>query len=57
MDGVRSLNLHPNKKILLSTGKDGSARVWDCSGIHHPKILSNLVLHDENVTAGCFMGE
>lgn len=31
LDGCRNLNLHPHEKFLLSTGKDSSARMWNCS--------------------------
>jgi WD40 repeat protein len=46
LDSVRTVNYHPNKKILLSTGRDGSVRLWNAeSNTHHPRILGNLALH------------
>lgn len=46
----RSVNLHPHQKYLVSTGKDGSVRLWDCNHEGLPKIVSNLVGHDETVS-------
>ena len=45
IDGCRSVNLHPHQKFLLSTGRDGSARLWDCNEEGKPKIRSNLAYH------------
>ena len=55
--GVRNVNLHPHQKYLLSSGKDGSVRLWDCNSEGHPQIISNLVLHNENVTSPIFIGD
>ncbi len=46
LDSVRTINLHPTKKIFLSTGRDGSAKLWNASSNEvQPLILGNLVLH------------
>ena len=31
MDECRSVKLHPSKKVLVSTSRDGSVRLWDCA--------------------------
>lgn len=45
MDETRSVKLHPNKKVLVSTSRDGSVRVWDCSKEGKPLMANNLVHH------------
>ena len=55
--GCRNVVLHPHQKFLISSGKDGSARLWDCRDEGHPVIKANLVLHDENVTSPIFLGD
>jgi len=45
MDECRSLKLHPTKKMLVSTSRDGSVRLWDCSKEGRPKLTNNLVCH------------
>lgn len=56
-DSVRTINYHPNKKVLMSTGRDGSVKLWNTdSNTHHPAILGNLALHVENVPAAGFLG-
>jgi len=46
MDSVRTINYHPTKKVLLTTGRDGSAKLWDASNNDvTPTILGNLVHH------------
>ena len=58
MDSVRTINIHSNKKVLLSTGRDGSAKLWDASKDNEqPDILGNLVLHSENIPAAAFVGQ
>jgi WD40 repeat protein len=57
LDSVRTISYHPNRKILLSTGRDGSAKLWNAeSDTHHPAILGNLALHVENIPAAGFIG-
>ncbi len=29
IDGVRSMKLHPKKKVMVSGSRDGSVRLWD----------------------------
>lgn len=56
LDSVRTIHYHPSRKILLSTGRDGSARLWNAeSNTHHPTILGNLALHVENIPAAGFL--
>lgn len=56
LDSVRTINYHPNWKILLSTGRDGSAKLWNAeSNTHHPAILGNLVQHSENIPGAGFI--
>ena len=56
MDAVRTINLHRSKKLMLSTGRDGSAKLWDVSQDNiQPTILGNLVLHSENIPAAGFV--
>jgi WD40 repeat protein len=56
-DSVRTVQFHPKRKILLSTGRDGSAKLWDASSDnHHPSILGNLALHSENIPGAAFIG-
>ena len=38
MDECRNVNLHPTEKYLLSTGRDGSARIWNCNVEGKPKL-------------------
>lgn len=58
MDSVRTINYHPTKKVMLTTGRDGSAKIWDSSSNEvQPKILGNLVLHSENIPGASFIGE
>lgn len=46
-DAVKSLTVEGNKKLLLSTGRDGSVRLWDCKeGL---KPIASLVGHHDNV--------
>ena len=46
LDSVRTINYHPTRKILLSTGRDGSAKLWNASSdAQQPSILGNLALH------------
>ena len=57
MDECRSVLTHPTKKILASTGRDGSVRLWDCSNENKPTLLNNLTLHDEKVSEAAFIGD
>lgn len=52
----RNVNLHPSQKYMVSSGKDGSVRLWDCNNEGRPEIQANLVLHKENVTCPVFVG-
>lgn len=57
LDSVRTINLHPQRKIMLSTGRDGSVKLWDASANDvQPTILGNLVLHNENIPGAGFIG-
>lgn len=48
-DAVKSLTLEGKQKQLLSTGRDGSVRLWDCKeGL---KPLASLVGHIDNVVS------
>ena len=54
---MRTINYHPSKKILLTTGRDGSAKLWDAARNDvTPTILGNLVHHKENVPGAAFVG-
>lgn len=55
--GCRNVILHPHEKYMISSGKDGSVRLWDCKSDAHPQIHANLVLHDETVTSPIFVGD
>lgn len=56
LDSVRTINYDPSRKILLSTGRDGSAKLWNVeSNTHHPSILENLVQHLENIPGAGFI--
>lgn len=56
LDSVRTINYHSSRKILLSTGRDGSAKLWNAeSNTHHPAILGNLVQHSENIPGAGFV--
>ena len=46
MDECRFVLAHPTKKVLASTGRDGSIRLWNCSVEGKPSLLNNLTLHD-----------
>lgn len=45
MDETKSIKLHPKKKLLVSTSRDGSVRLWDCGKEGRPKLTNNLVFH------------
>jgi WD40 repeat protein len=55
MDETRSIKLHPKQKLLVSTSRDGSVRLWDCGREGRPKLTNNLVFHTEKVTEALFM--
>lgn len=55
MDECKSLKLHPTKKLLVSTSRDGSVRLWDCGKEGSPKLANNLVFHSEKVSEALFM--
>ena len=58
MDSVRTINIHPSRKILLTTGRDGSAKLWNAEANNvTPTILGNLVHHTQNVPAAAFIGQ
>ena len=58
LDSVRTINFHHDRKVMLTTGRDGSAKVWDSSADNfQPKILGNLVLHKENIPGAAFIGK
>jgi hypothetical protein len=42
---------------MLSSGKDGSVRLWNCNVEGRPQIQANLVHHKENVTCPVFVGD
>jgi WD40 repeat protein len=46
MDECRSILLHPTKKILCSTSRDGSVRLWNLANDLKPKLTNNLVFHN-----------
>lgn len=46
-DAVKSLTLDGERKRLLSTGRDGSVRLWDC--LTDLKPVASLVGHQDNV--------
>jgi WD40 repeat protein len=51
-DAVKSLTLEGKKKMLLSTGRDGSVRLWECSeGL---KPIASLIGHQDNVVRNDF---
>lgn len=52
----RNVNLHPTQKYMLSSGKDGSVRLWNCNEEGRPMIQANLVFHEDNVTSPVFLG-
>ena len=57
LDSVRTINLHPSRNVLLTTGRDGSAKVWDAEAKKvTPTILGNLVQHTQNIPATAFIG-
>lgn len=41
---------------MLSSGKDGSVRLWNCNEEGKPQIQANLVFHEDNVTSPVFVG-
>ena len=56
LDSVRTINYHPQRKVLMTTARDGAVKLWDASSDNvQPKILGNLVLHIENVPAASFV--
>lgn len=56
LDSVRTINYHPQRKVLMTTARDGAVKLWDASSDDiQPKILGNLVLHVENVPAAAFV--
>ena len=57
LEPVRTLTLHTKLRYLLSGGKEGSARIWDCSFEGHPRVVGNLALHVENVTRLVFISD
>lgn len=58
LDSVRTINFHPKRKIIMSTGRDGSAKLWNAeSNTHHPTIIGNLALHIENIPAAGFIND
>ena len=57
LDSVRRIVLHPTKKAFLSTGRDGSAKVWNASDSNvQPTIIGNLAHHTQNVPGAAFIG-
>jgi WD40 repeat protein len=57
LDSVRTLTYHPTRQVFLSTGRDGSAKLWDASRPDaQPSILGNLVFHGENIPGAGFLG-
>ena len=58
MDSVRTINYHPTRPVLMSSGRDGSVKLWDAKdNKHHPLMLGNLVGHNQNVAAATFIDE
>ena len=58
MDSVRTINYHPSRPVLMSSGRDGSVKLWDAKdNKHHPLVLGNLVGHSQNVAAASFILE
>ena len=46
-DAVKSLTVEGKQKLLLSTGRDGSVRLWDAK--ENLKPIASLVGHQDNV--------
>ena len=58
MDSVRTINYHPSRPVLMSSGRDGSVKLWDAKDDkHQPLVLGNLVGHIQNVAAAAFIDE
>jgi len=56
LDSIRKIVYHPSQKVILSTGRDGSAKLWNVeSETHYPTLLGNLALHAVNIPGAAFL--
>ncbi|EGR32793.1 WD40 repeat protein [Ichthyophthirius multifiliis] len=54
MDPIKCLNIDGEKQLLITSCRDGSARVWEAfkrQNQYSPKTIGSLIGHEENVSS------
>lgn len=53
---IRSVQFHPNGRLLLTAGLDKSVRLFDIDGTHNPKV-QGVFFDDMPIHRACFSGD